>query len=334
MFFNRSISKSVIPLVFALVLVLVDGHRPVRHLLSSRALSSIPQTQAQSAVAAYPPGPFGPNNIPPPRCDHLDWRYRNGEYIRDQQDHFRFHCYLAMAAFGNFAATCPQTFTQGFRVLQTFSRGFIARIEEMKKVVIVFQDIKRKYYGNVDLNPVPVSGFIKNCSDCLVAAGIVQRYLDVKRETNGFAVAKAEVRASANTSNPMLFSVTGAGWGGALAALCGLDLGSTNDVHYAHNSGTPRFMNYAAVARYDDLFQLLAGQSVVSRNDFAVNFVPYGNFTHLGQKVRIWGEKSQWYVNCFGCNENATCLGDGSSEDDHYNYFTPAGYCGSADKGF
>ncbi|MBW0508486.1 hypothetical protein O181_048201 [Austropuccinia psidii MF-1] len=92
-----------------------------------------------SAVAVYQPRPFGPNNIPPPRFDHLDWIYQND-----------------MAAFGNFAATCPQTFTQGFRVLQTFSRGFIARIKES------------------DLNPVPVLGFIKNCSNCLVASGIIQ----------------------------------------------------------------------------------------------------------------------------------------------------------------
>ncbi|MBW0552781.1 hypothetical protein O181_092496 [Austropuccinia psidii MF-1] len=86
-------SKCVSPLVVALVLVLVDGHQPVRYLLSSCALSSIPQTQSQSAVAVYPPRPFGPNNIPPPRCDHLDWIYQNGEYIRDQQDHFRKDCF-------------------------------------------------------------------------------------------------------------------------------------------------------------------------------------------------------------------------------------------------
>ncbi|MBW0587248.1 hypothetical protein O181_126963 [Austropuccinia psidii MF-1] len=70
-FFDCSMSKCVSPLVFALVLVLVDGHQPVHHLLSSRALSSIPQTQSQSAVSVYPPRPFGPNNISPPMsaCD-------------------------------------------------------------------------------------------------------------------------------------------------------------------------------------------------------------------------------------------------------------------------
>jgi hypothetical protein len=78
----------------------------------------------------------------------------------------------------------------------------------------------------------------------------------------------------------------------------------------------------------------------------------------MGQKVRIHGEKSQWYVNCFGNNvsqqilntinqrnpeltstrlvfwyqENSTCLGDGSSSADHSFYFTPIGQCGSADK--
>ncbi|MBW0533084.1 hypothetical protein O181_072799 [Austropuccinia psidii MF-1] len=64
-------SKCVSPLVFSLVLVLVDGHQPVRHLLSTWALSSIPQTRSQSAVVVYPPRPFGPNIITPPGCDHL-----------------------------------------------------------------------------------------------------------------------------------------------------------------------------------------------------------------------------------------------------------------------
>ena len=35
-----------------------------------------------------------------------------------------------------------------------------------------------------------------------------------------------------------------------------------------------------------------------------------------------------------GNNENSTCLGDGSSSADHLYYFTPAGHCGSANKGF
>lgn len=40
--------------------------------------------------------------------------------------------------------------------------------------------------------------------------------------------------------------------------------------HYSHNQGMPRTFNYASVVRYDNLFQVLAGQSLVARNDFSV----------------------------------------------------------------
>ncbi|EFP75025.2 uncharacterized protein PGTG_01618 [Puccinia graminis f. sp. tritici CRL 75-36-700-3] len=269
----------------------------------------------------------------PPQGDHPEWSYRNGEYIRDQQDHFRFHCYLAMSPYGDYSHKCPIAFPGGFQVLQHFSGGYIARVEEMEKVVIVFKGFAT--YQDVDLTPASVSSFVSDCADCMVAAGVRNQYLRLKAETNDFAVAKnAVVTSTNNGGKQMLFSVTGLGWGGALAALCALELGSQNWVHYSHNSGTPRFMNDAAVLRYDNLFQFLAGQSVVSNNDYAVQYVPKGVYSHIGQKVRIHGEKSQWYVNCFGNNENSTCLGDGSSSADHTFYFTPIGQCGSADKGF
>ncbi|MBW0507692.1 hypothetical protein O181_047407 [Austropuccinia psidii MF-1] len=81
-------------------------HQPVHHLLSTCALSSIPQTPSQSAVAVYPPRPFGPNNITPPRCDHLVRIYRNGEYIQDQQDHFSDLNPLPVAVFLKTCANC------------------------------------------------------------------------------------------------------------------------------------------------------------------------------------------------------------------------------------
>ncbi|KAI7944988.1 hypothetical protein MJO28_010683 [Puccinia striiformis f. sp. tritici] len=269
----------------------------------------------------------------PPQGDHPDWSYRNGEYIPDQQDHFRFHCYLAMSPYGEYWKKCPIVFPGGFTILQNFSGGYIARVEEMKKIVIVFKGFGS--YKDVDLTPASISSFVANCADCMVAAGVRDQYLRLKAETNDFAVAKNAVAASSsNGGDQILFSVTGLGWGGALAALCGLDLGMRNLVHYSHNSGTPRFMNDAAVIKYDNLFQFLAGQSVVANNDYAVQYVPKGVYSHIGQKVRIHGPKSQWYVNCFGNNENSTCLGDGSSAADHTFYFTPIGQCGSPDKGF
>ncbi|KAI9610629.1 hypothetical protein H4Q26_006776 [Puccinia striiformis f. sp. tritici PST-130] len=104
--------------------------------------------------------------------------------------------------------------------------------------------------------------------------------------------------SSSNGGDQILFSVTGLGWGGALAALCGLDLGMRNLVHYSHNSGHR------------------AGQSVVANNDYAVQYVPKGVYSHIGQKVRIHGPKSQWYVNCFG-NNKIHMPRDGSSAADH-----------------
>lgn len=305
--------------------------------LNSQTLHSQNVTTLQShstdirkvAAAGRVPG----TGLIPAQGDHPDWAYRNGEYIPDQQDHFRFHCYLAMSVYGNYADLCPKTFTRGFQVLQVFSEGYIARVEEMRKIVIVFKGFGT--YENLDLTPRSVSHFVVNCSDCMVAGGVRKRYLELREETNDFQVAKDAVRASIQNGVPqMLFSVTGLGLGGALAALCGLHLGSENWIHFVHDSGMPRVFNDAAVIRFDNLFQLLAGQSVVSENDFAVHFVPHGIYSHVGQKVRIHGPKSQYYVNCFGNNENTTCLGDGSSKSDHYYYFTPIGQCGSADKGF
>lgn len=46
----------------------------------------------------------------------------------------------------------------------------------------------------------------------------------------------------------------------------------------------PRTFNMAAVIKYDNLFQVLAGQSVVARNDFSVHvsLTSYSNETLIG----------------------------------------------------
>lgn len=107
----------------------------------------------------------------------------------------------------------------------------------------------------------------------------------------------------------------------------------------------PRSFNYASAVLYDNLFQVLAGQSMVNRNDYMVSdrVQPMGAYYHLGVRVRLFGwlsclwlththtqskghmsgDVDQWLVNCWGNNENATCLGDGSSTSDHL-------YCASA----
>jgi len=266
--------------------------------------------------------------------DHPDWYYLNAkqwwQIDPTQQDHARFHAYLSMAAYGAFKTLCPKTFTQGFTVLsefntQTGQSGYIAKVPEMKKIIIVFKG----YTSALSQTPVSLSSLVSDCGDCTVSKGVYDLYMSAKTATNDFEVAKDAVK-----STGLLFSVTGHGMGGSVAALAGLDLGARNLVHYSHNQGAPRALNYAAVVRYDNLFQVLAGQSLVARNDPSPHSIPEGTYYHVGQKVHITGDKTQWLVNCYGNNENATCLGTGDTPSDHKYYFTPLGECGSANKGF
>ncbi|KAH9812104.1 hypothetical protein DFH28DRAFT_899814 [Melampsora americana] len=261
-------------------------------------------------------------------ADHPDWFYLNNKewYKLDptQQDHMRFHAYLAMSVYGDYTKTCPKTFLKGFTVLQNFEGGYIAQIPEMVKIVIVFRGTGGY---NIDWTPTTLEDIVPDCAGCQVAKGIKQQYLRIKSITNDFIVAKKAV-----IRTKLLFSVTGHGTGGSIAALAGMDLGARNLVHYSHNSGMPRTFNMPAVIRYSNLFQVLSGQSVVARNDFAVHIVPLGPLVHIGSKAHITGDKTQWLKNCFGDNEDKRCLGDGSSQSDHKYYFTPLGQCGSANK--
>ncbi|KAH9812105.1 hypothetical protein DFH28DRAFT_1178131 [Melampsora americana] len=258
-------------------------------------------------------------------ADHPDWFYLNDQqwYKIDptQQDHLRFHAYLAMSVYGDYMNNCPRTFLKGFTVLQTFEGGYIARIPEMVKIVIVFKGTGG--YDQIDWTPTTLEDIVSDCPGCEVATGIKQLYLEIRSMTNDFSVAKEAVAETA-----------GHGIGGSIAILAGMDLGSRGLVHYSHNFGAPRTLNMASVIRYDNLFQVLAGQSAVARNDFSVHIVPLGPLVHVGSKAHITGDRTQWLQNCFGDNEDPSCLGDGSSQVDHKYYFTPLGQCGSADKGF
>ncbi|KAA1100176.1 hypothetical protein PGT21_031019 [Puccinia graminis f. sp. tritici] len=274
------------------------------------------------------------NSTYPP--DHPDWEYLNGipwwKTDPTQQDHLRFHCYLSMASYGDYTTLCPSTFTKGFTVLEEFSTkagqaGFTALIPEMEKVVIVFRGFEND--DALNWNPVTMEDLVENCPGCQVAAGVKKLYLSVKEATNNWEVAKKKVAETG-----LKFSVTGHGIGGAVAALAGLELGAQGYVHYSHNQGMPRAFNYAAAVRYDNLFQVLAGQSIVSENDYMVQKYPLGPFYHLGTKVKITGEMQQWLTNCYGNNENSTCIGTGNNVPIHDTYFTPKGQCGSADKGW
>lgn len=272
--------------------------------------------------------------------DHPDWYYLNGltwwKVDPTQQDHARLHAYLSMSAYGDFRKTCPGTFPRGFTVLQEFNvqvpglpigqSGYIAKVPDMEKIVIVF---KGNSMDGLSWEYQSLESMIPNCQGCMVADSIYKLYMAVKKATNDFEVAKKAVK-----DYSLLFSTTGHGVGGSVAALAALDLGARNLVHYSHNQGMPRTFNYAALVRYDNLFQVLAGQSLVSGNDDMVQRIPNGAYQHIGSKVHIHGDKSQWLVNCYGNNENSTCLGNGSSLKDHQFYFVAPGSCGSKDKGF
>ncbi|WAQ89908.1 hypothetical protein PtA15_11A600 [Puccinia triticina] len=330
-------------LICALSLVVLSGaHRAIRPraLPSSQTATSDAlqpartNTSSISTRATYVP-------------DHRDWEYLNGipwwKTDATQQDHLRFHAYLSMAAYGDYAALCPSTFPKGFTVLENFNTedgqaGFTALIPDMDKVVIVFRGYED--YRALDWSEASIEDLVTHCQGCTVAAGVKKLYLSAKAATNNWQVAKKAVAAHCVVLDPsqpdkkkcIKFSVTGHAMGGAVAALAAMDLGATGDVHYSHNQAMARVFNYASVVRYDNLFQALAGQSIVAKDDYMVQIIPLGKFSHVGTKVVILGEMQQWLINCYGNNENSTCLGTGNNYAIHDNYFTPKGQCGTAHK--
>lgn len=272
---------------------------------------------------------------------HPEWYYLNGmtwwKVDPTQQDHARLHSYLSMSTYGDFRKTCPPTFPKGFTVLQEFNvpgkpygqSGYIAKVPDMEKIVIVF---KGNSMDGLSWEYQSIEHLIPNCQGCMVAKGVYDLYMLAKTATNDFAVAKQAVKDTG-----LLFSVTGHGVGGAVAALAALDFGARNLVHYSHHQGAPRSFNYASVVRYDNLFQVLAGQSIVSNNDAVVQQIPFGAYYHVGSKVHIHGDKQRYLVNCYGNSENSTCLGTGRGPaSDHVAYWTAPGTCGvlGKDKGF
>ncbi|KAI8460391.1 hypothetical protein BY996DRAFT_6728854 [Phakopsora pachyrhizi] len=232
-----------------------------------------------------------------------------------------------MSIYGDYNKTCPQTFTQGYKIIQSFSNFYVAYIPEMDKIVVVFKGPGD--YDNFDWYPVSISDIVSDCQYCMTARGVKNAYLEMSRISNNFDIAKKWAKFK-----KVKFSVTGFGIGGCIAALSALDLGAKDEVHYSHNQGMPRCFNYAAVYKYGNLFQSLSGQSLVNKNDYRVHFMSPGPYYHVSTKAHLTGDVDQWWTNCFGNNENTTCLGDGSSHEDHYYYFTPIGSCGSSDKGF
>lgn len=139
-----------------------------------------------------------------------------------------------MSAYGDYKKLCPSTFLKGFTVLQEMNLAgspygqsfYVAKIPEMQKIVIVF---KGNSLTGLDYTPVSIEDLVGSCSGCKVAKGVRDLYLKAKTATNDWEVAKKAARDTG-----LLFSVTGHGIGGSVAALAALDLGARNLVHYSH----------------------------------------------------------------------------------------------------
>ncbi|CAH7666775.1 expressed protein [Phakopsora pachyrhizi] len=242
---------------------------PVTLLSFLFVFSIVHSTPMDSLVPSnYGLRPTGPYTAYPKGGDHPDWKYLNQRewYKIDatQQDHARFHSYLSMSIYGDYNKTCPQTFTQGYKIIQSFSNFYVAYIPEMDKIVVVFKGPGD--YDNFDWYPVSISDIVSDCQYCMTARGVKNAYLEMSRISNNFDIAKKWAKFK-----KVKFSVTGFGIGGCIAALSALDLGAKDEVHYSHNQGMPRCFNYAAVYKYGNLFQSLSGQSLVNKNDYRVH---------------------------------------------------------------
>ncbi|KAI7940184.1 hypothetical protein MJO28_013836 [Puccinia striiformis f. sp. tritici] len=259
----------------------------------------------------------------------------------DQQDHIRLHCYLSMAAYGDYRSLCPSTFAvdgNEFEVLQDFEtvegqKGFVARVPFMQKIVIVFRGYDSEVALPWDVVPIDFGRPLSHCTaqnSCTTGSGILQLYNSARIATNNWELAKQAVNATG-----LKFSVTGHGIGGSVAQLAALDLGMDGFVHYAHSQAAPRSVSPTAAKLLSNIFQGESGQHAVANHDYFPHIIPRSkDFTRVGSAVWLFGNRTEWMKNCHYYPENIACLGNGTSIQDNYYYFTPIGQCGSADKGF
>ncbi|KAA1100776.1 hypothetical protein PGTUg99_026122 [Puccinia graminis f. sp. tritici] len=259
----------------------------------------------------------------------------------DQQDHIRLHCYLSMAAYGDYRTLCPSTFAvegNEFEVLQDFEtaegqKGFVARVPFMQKIVIVFRGYDSVVPLSWEVVPIDFGRPFPRCTahnQCTTGRGILQLYNSARIATDNWAVAKQAVNATG-----LKFSVTGHGIGGSVAQLAALDLGTQGLVHYAHSQAAPRSMSPTAARILSEVFQGESGQHAVANHDYFPHMIPRSkDFVRVNSAVWIFGNRTEWMRNCHYYAENIACLGNGTSIQDNYYYFTPLGQCGSADKGF
>ncbi|KAM0748080.1 alpha/beta-hydrolase [Meredithblackwellia eburnea MCA 4105] len=262
--------------------------------------------------------------------------------------HQEYHGRLVMASYGDYNTTCPQSFTQAtlqrqypgntnapFTVVGTWgptpiyrSKGYIARVPEMNKIVMVFSDV----YGWQEFNQslVPFNGV--GCDGtCMVHKGALEAWREVQNATNNMAAVQA------NRGN-LIFSSVGHGFGGMIVQVGALELRQTGGLWSCYTMGSPPVFNEATATRYASLFtwggDVTASQRIVSYDDSiprAIN-VSAGGYSQVLTGVHLYGSNPQYGPDYEDCENDANaenCLG-GETEADHYWYYTDYGSCGEA----
>ncbi|GAA5904620.1 hypothetical protein JCM6882_004923 [Rhodosporidiobolus microsporus] len=264
--------------------------------------------------------------------------------------HERYHGLLSMSAYSDDPTTvCAQTFDdaalassfpdsteapwtyiQGFGPTPGGAQGYTVIIPEMDKVVIVFRGLFgwESTFNHSTTNIGTLLNLGENCANCTAHAAATQAYLEAREATNDWELVKYYVNTTGHQ-----WSITGHGWGGMLAQIASIDLGWRGLCHWSHSHGAPRTFNPAAANLYNSLFGGEAGQRTVANNDVVPTYIPESDeYTHVLQGFHIIGNgtSNATYGYDFEVCNYATdpeCTG-GDDLTDHYEYYTPVGYCG------
>ncbi|GAA5993213.1 hypothetical protein JCM10908_004509 [Rhodotorula pacifica] len=265
--------------------------------------------------------------------------------------HERYHGLLSMAAYSDDpTSVCAQTFDNAalqssfpgstespWTIINQFGptpsggQGFSVVVPEMDKIVIVFKGMFgwESTYNMSTTNIGTLLNLGPDCANCTAHSGALQAYLEVKEQTNDFAVEKQWVEQTKHQ-----FSVTGHGFGGMLSLIASLDQGWRGQIKWSHNHGAPRTFNPAAANLYNSLFGGEAGQRTVANNDIIPTLIPESEdytFTLQGFHIVGNGTSNSTYGYSYDVCNSATdpnCLG-GDSYEDHLGYYTPIGKCGA-----
>ncbi|KAM0754280.1 hypothetical protein T439DRAFT_323147 [Meredithblackwellia eburnea MCA 4105] len=258
--------------------------------------------------------------------------------------HQRYHAILAMSLYGDYNTTCPQTFTNEtlqqqypgntnvpFLVVGTWgptpkyrSEGIMVRVPEMNKILMVFKGI----YGweNFNATLVPFTGI--GCdATCKVHAGALEAWEEVKAETN-------DMEAIKDNQGSLVWSASGHGFGASIAMVGALDLKYRTLLYSCMTFGAPAVFNNASVALWDSLFYEDGSQHIVANNDIVPTIIPVTNgssYTFPNTRTHVFGTSSMYgqdYNICVDSPLDPDCLG-GTSYDDHWFYYTDAGFCGN-----